>query len=67
MLLEGEIPSAVSPPPGCPFQTRCGWKARVPDGLCEREVPPMRDVAAGHEIKWRLPAETLAAMEPVFS
>ena len=67
VVLEGEIPSALSPPTGCPFQTRCGWKSRVSGGLCESEVPPMRTVAEGHAIKCHLPVETLEHMEPVFS
>jgi peptide/nickel transport system ATP-binding protein len=67
VVLEGEIPSAMSPPKGCPFQTRCGHKAQVPGNLCEREVPPARMVADGHMIKCHLPEETLQRMEPVFS
>jgi len=67
VVLEGEIPSALSPPSGCPFQTRCGWKPRVPGRLCEIEVPPIRTVAEGHTIKCHLPTETLEQMEPVFS
>jgi peptide/nickel transport system ATP-binding protein len=67
VVLEGEIPSALSPPPGCPFQTRCGWKLRVPGGLCERETPPLRTIAEGHSIKCHLTDEALAGMEPVFS
>jgi len=67
VVLEGEIPSALSPPKGCPFNTRCGHKGQVPDGLCEREVPPAVTVAAGHTIKCHLPAETLRRMEPVFA
>ncbi|MFN3952839.1 MAG: dipeptide ABC transporter ATP-binding protein [Pararhodobacter sp.] len=66
IVLEGDIPSAMSPPPGCPFQTRCQWKAQVPDGLCEREVPPLRRLEAGHQIKCHLAEDVLARMEPVF-
>ncbi|MGR3700733.1 MAG: dipeptide ABC transporter ATP-binding protein [Paracoccaceae bacterium] len=65
IVLEGDIPSAMNPPPGCPFQTRCGWKSRVPGGLCEREVPPVRHLAEGHQIKCHLPDAELALMEPV--
>ncbi|WP_284163090.1 ABC transporter ATP-binding protein [Frigidibacter sp. SD6-1] len=65
IVLEGEIPSAMNPPPGCPFQTRCRWKSKVAGGLCEKEVPPMRKLAAGHEIKCHLPEAELASMEPV--
>ena len=67
VVLEGEIPSALSPPKGCPFQTRCGHKGAVAGNLCEREVPPVRTVAEGHTIKCHLPVEALKRMEPVFS
>ncbi len=65
IVLEGDIPSAVNPPPGCPFQTRCRWKVRVPGNLCETEMPPTQEVAPGHRIKCHLSAEVLATMEPV--
>ncbi|MGV8954489.1 MAG: dipeptide ABC transporter ATP-binding protein [Cypionkella sp.] len=65
IVLEGDIPSAMNPPPGCPFQTRCRWKSQVPDGLCDREMPPMRTLAGGHQIKCHLSAEILDEMEPV--
>ncbi len=65
IVLEGDIPSAVNPPPGCPFQTRCRWKSQVPGGLCDREVPPVRTLEGGHQIKCHLPDEVLAKMEPV--
>ncbi|WP_434612281.1 dipeptide ABC transporter ATP-binding protein [Tabrizicola sp. M-4] len=65
IVLEGDIPSAVNPPPGCPFQTRCRWKSQVPGGLCETEVPPVRTLEGGHQIKCHLPDDVLAKMEPV--
>ncbi|MEY4696861.1 MAG: hypothetical protein RIT14_1289 [Pseudomonadota bacterium] len=67
IVLEGDIPSAMNPPPGCPFQTRCRWKSQVAGGLCDREVPPMRDLGAGHQVKCHLPAEVLNQMEPVIT
>ncbi len=67
IVLEGDIPSAMNPPPGCPFQTRCRWKSQVPGGLCETEVPPIRLLAQGHQIKCHLADDILAGMEPVIS
>ncbi|HTR12966.1 MAG TPA: ABC transporter ATP-binding protein, partial [Roseiarcus sp.] len=67
VVLEGEIPSALSPPPGCPFQTRCPHKKEVPENLCERKLPPNREAADGHTILCHLPVEALKRMEPVFS
>ncbi len=65
IVLEGDIPSAMDPPPGCPFQTRCRWKPEVPGGLCEQEVPPVRILADGHQVKCHLAEDILARMEPV--
>ena len=65
IVLEGDIPSAMNPPPGCPFQTRCQRKDKVAGGLCEKEVPPMRTLADGHQIKCHLPQEEFDAMEPI--
>ncbi|WP_425046542.1 dipeptide ABC transporter ATP-binding protein [Primorskyibacter sp. S87] len=65
IVLEGDIPSAMSPPPGCPFQTRCRWKSKVAGGLCDREVPPVRTLQDGHQIKCHLDDAALAEMTPV--
>ncbi|MFZ1679894.1 MAG: ABC transporter ATP-binding protein, partial [Rhizobiaceae bacterium] len=67
IVLEGDIPSAVNPPPGCPFQTRCRYKAQVPGGLCDREVPPIRDLGGGHFVKCHLSEDALSEMEPVIT
>jgi len=67
IVLEGEIPSALSPPSGCPFQTRCHMKSKVSGSLCEQVVPPMRDLKEGHAMKCHLPSEILDQMTPVIS
>ncbi|MFQ5956315.1 MAG: ABC transporter ATP-binding protein [Candidatus Brocadiales bacterium] len=43
-VLGGDIPSALNPPKGCPFHTRCPEK--ISD--CERVVPELREVSGGH-------------------
>jgi len=65
IVLEGEIPSAMNPPPGCPFQTRCRWKSQVPGGLCDTELPAQRDLGDGHQVKCHLSEDILSRMSPV--
>jgi len=65
IVLDGDIPSALNPPSGCPFQTRCPRKMQVEGDLCEREVPPMRKLGNGHEVKCHLSQDVLDSMEPV--
>jgi peptide/nickel transport system ATP-binding protein len=65
IVLEGDIPSAMNPPPGCPFQTRCRWKKFVPGNKCETELPPLKDLGGGHKSLCWLDDAQLATMEPV--
>lgn len=67
IVLEGDIPSAMNPPPGCPFQTRCRWKSHVPGNLCETKLPPVQVLAGGHQIKCHLSETQLAEMQPVIT
>ncbi len=45
-VLEGEVPSPLNPPPGCPFAARCSQA----EDVCRREMPPMRDTGGGHMV-----------------
>jgi peptide/nickel transport system ATP-binding protein len=67
IVLEGDIPSAMNPPSGCPFQTRCRYKHLVPGNKCETEVPPSKDLGEGHMSRCWLSDEELAKMGPVIS
>ncbi len=62
IVLEGDIPSAVNPPPGCPFQTRCPRKVGK---ICEEQAPPIRDFANGHRLACHMEVADLENMEPV--
>ena len=65
IVLEGYIPSAMNPPSGCPFQTRCMHKESVEGNLYETDVPPMLKLENGHQVKCHLAHEVLDWMEPV--
>ncbi|MCE6961700.1 ABC transporter ATP-binding protein [Cereibacter sphaeroides] len=60
IVLAGDPPSALEPPPGCPFQTRCHRRTEVPGGLCATLPPPLAEVAPGHRIRCHLPPDRLA-------
>jgi peptide/nickel transport system ATP-binding protein len=66
--LSGNVPSALNPPSGCRFHTRCPRRAEMlPDGgrICETEVPPWRTSKRGHRILCHIPLEDLEKLEPV--
>lgn len=67
IILEGEIPSATNPPPGCPFQSRCQHKSKVDGKLCETTLPPLRTIEEDHAIRCHLSDDILLAMKPVMS
>lgn len=50
IILKGEIPSPVNPPPGCRFHTRC--PIAVP--RCSQEVPEMRELGPSHFVACHL-------------
>jgi peptide/nickel transport system ATP-binding protein len=54
--LSGRVPSAVNPPSGCRFHTRCPFKIGE---ICEKEEPPERDMGGGHVIVCHLEPEKL--------
>ncbi len=51
ILLEGDIPSPVSPPTGCKFHTRC----RYCQQKCKEEVPEWIDVGNNHYVACHFP------------
>ena len=62
VVLSGEIPSPLDPPPGCPFSTRCPYMIK---GTCDADIPPEIDFGDGHVVACHLEKEILTAMEPV--
>jgi oligopeptide/dipeptide ABC transporter ATP-binding protein len=44
IVLEGDVPSPIAPPPGCRFHPRCRYATEI----CTREEPPLVEQAGGH-------------------
>ena len=44
IILEGEIPSALRPPSGCRFHTRCAFRM----AKCSEAEPTLREIGSGH-------------------
>ena len=62
IILEGNLPSVLDPPVGCPFHTRCPRKI---GDICEQQRPPHQRPASGHTIACHIPLEQLREVEPV--
>jgi len=50
IVLEGDIPSPIAPPPGCRFHTRCP----IAVARCHQEPPRLREVAPGRTVACHL-------------
>ena len=46
VILEGDVPSPVNPPPGCTFHPRCAYR----EALCSQTEPPLDFSADGHGV-----------------
>jgi peptide/nickel transport system ATP-binding protein len=64
IVLEGNLPSPLNPPKGCPFSTRC---PRSLGKLCDEEVPPVQFADDRHAIACHISLDELRKVEPVIS
>ncbi len=50
VILAGDVPSPINPPPGCHFHTRCPHAMQA----CRSEVPELREIEPGHWVSCHL-------------
>ena len=50
IILQGDVPSPISPPPGCHFHTRCPYA----EERCRVDEPVLKSVTYGHEVACHL-------------
>ena len=46
VILQGDVPSPVHPPPGCSFHPRCAYR----EDICDKTEPPLDFDADGHGV-----------------
>ncbi len=56
IILQGDVPSPIEPPPGCRFHTRCPYA----EARCRVEMPAMRQMGPGHVVACHLREGPLA-------
>ena len=45
IILKGDVPSAINPPSGCHFHTRCSYAIEA----CRQQVPQLAEIKPGHQ------------------
>jgi len=50
IILKGDVPSPINPPPGCHFHTRCMYR----QDICEQEEPGLKQVGNGQWVACHL-------------
>lgn len=60
LLLPGEIPSPLDPPPGCTFHTRCQF---AKPEVCAVEIPHLDEGPTGNEVACHFSAEAVRHWE----
>lgn len=50
IMLEGDVPSPINPPPGCKFQNRCPKAMEC----CHKQAPALTEVSPGHFVACHL-------------
>jgi peptide/nickel transport system ATP-binding protein len=60
--LQGPVPSALDPPSGCRFHTRCPRKI---GSVCETTLPPVQMASPTHRIACHIPLAQLREFPPV--
>ena len=58
LVLEGDVPSPVDPPPACHFHTRCPWATEI----CSEDEPPLAEYESGQSAACHHPRNVDAGM-----
>ena len=53
ILLQGDVPSPINPPPGCYFHPRCSYAKEI----CSKEAPKFVDMGGDHYVACHFAAE----------